>query len=288
MIDPAKPEVSTLCCGILSRIILNNISAAMKFHDVKGTKQIMKCLQPNVQNADLKTAAVHVICSFTENTRFNRDVYKEGFLPVLVQQLAHSTHDQLLFQSLWAFICIFQDDKNAMDAIYDAKVLPHLMRLITSAFPKVQFYALMNVRLLSRGLGNKVNNEVLKANCVPVIIKLLESSDLKVRMQVAGCVFELAKDNKKVQDILMAHSPTKEIIEGLQHPEDNMKYWCLGIVWLSCREKSKLATQRQQTWLSAGALEAVLALRSHHSDNVRRAAIYAANALEGRVSNPRG
>lgn len=42
-----------------------------------------------------------------------------------------------------------------MEALRDAKVLPHLIRLIGTPSGKVVFYALMNIRLLVRGLGGE-------------------------------------------------------------------------------------------------------------------------------------
>jgi len=202
---------------------------------------------------------------------------KSGVISPMSGLLNSVGNKPLLLPLLQAiFWLVYEYDSNAKELV-SAKALPHLARLLSSPHSKVVCLALEAIRSAARAYPGKVQNSIKDLDALPTVVQNLNPvNKARIKTAAAGALFELCRENSKIQEATVNAGGVPHIVAGLSAPSYNSQYYCEGIIWMCCKGNKS----RKIAFVKGGAIEAVHPLRSSPNEEVRKGSMHTLEVLE--------
>jgi len=277
LIDPNMKELSVVILEIIALLCNHNTKSQQLFKEYKGISITTKVFK-NCPHSEIQASASKVIKACVEhNNRMQIEWGKSGVISPMSGLLNSVGNKPLLLPLLQAiFWLVYEYDSNAKDLV-SAKALPHLVRLLSSPHSKVVCLALEAIRSSTRAYPGKVQSSMKDLEAVSIVCQHLNPVNKpRIKTAAAGALFELCRENSKLQDAAVNSGGVPFIVAGLAAPSYNSQYYCEGIIWMCCKGNKS----RKIAFVKGGAIEGVHPLRSSPNEEVRKGSMHSLDVLE--------
>jgi len=277
LLDPNLKDLSVVILEIIALLCNHNSKSQQLFKDCKGLSIVSKLFKNSLHH-EIQASASKVVKSCVEhNYKMQVEWGKTGVLSSMASLLTAVANKPLLLPLLQAiFWTVYEYDSNAKDFV-SAKGLQYLVKLIGSTHSKIECLALEAIRSTTRAYPSKVQSVIKDIDAITIIVQhLAPSNKPRVKTAAAGALFELCRENSKIQEAVVVAGGVPYIIGGLASPSFNSQYYCEGIIWMSCKGNKS----RKIAYVKGGAIDAIHPLRSSPNEEVRKGSMHSLDVLE--------